>query len=363
MKQIKIQLESPWRYTSGGMGKSLVENPPEGVKYFFKRDKKVVSSQNNLNKTRLIKKGIIFLSNIVPLIKEKNVSIIPGVNLIHCEHFLCKNNKIPWVVDTEGIWQFYLGKKTNEKKIRIHKDLEKNSCKKVIFWAKYAMEDAQNIFPDLKNKFTFIYPSIPPMKFRKIKKKGITLLFVGRMFYQKGGFHALEVMDNLTKKFDNVNAIYIGEIPEESKKFYSKNTKIKIMGLTSHEKILKDIYPQSDIFIYPGYWDSFGFAYLEAMSFGIPIVTVSRPNTKEIVEEGKTGFLVPYNQNKIKIDSLGQEERRLVNDFCDATINMITNEKLRKKMSRTCMKEINEGKFSMKKNHEKLRRVYEEALK
>ena len=64
------------------------------------------------------------------------------------------------------------------------------------------------------------------------------------------------------------------------------------------------MYEKTDIFVYPGYTDTFGFSILEAMSFGIPIVTLDGFARKEIVEDGKTGFLV--NNIKEAIESINK---------------------------------------------------------
>jgi len=361
---MKVQIESPWKYSGGGMGKGLIENPPEGVKYFFKNQKKIVSDERELSKMRRIKKILILISKAFPLIKKRKVSLIKEeIDLIHCEHFLCDNKKISWVSDVEGFWQFFIGKRTKIKKNKIKNILLRENCKKIIFWTEHAKKEAEKEFPLLKNKFDFLYPAINIKKFKKSKKKNITLLFVGRSFYEKGGFHALVVLDKLTKKFNNVDAIYAGEIPENFRKKYSKNSKIKILGMVNHKKLMKEVYPSSDLLIYPGYHDSFGFAYLEAMSFGIPIVTTKRYNTEEIVENEKTGFLINYDEEKIKINRLGFNEKKLIGSFCDKISKLIENKRLREKMSKNCLKEIKFGNFSIKKRNKKLKEIYEEVLR
>ena len=361
---IFVQLESPWKYTSGGMGKGLIENPPKNIKYLFRRQKKIVSSQNRVVFTRFLKKIIMIVSNILPLIKSREISVIdPKIKIIHCEHFLCKNKDIPWVVDTEGLWQFFLGKKTDLKKIKIKNILLRYNCKKIICWADNVKKNILNTIPELKGKVITVYPAAQSIKFKKNKKKETTLLFVGRSFYGKGGFHALEVMNILTKKFDNVSAIYAGEIPEWAVKKYSKNKKIKILGVVSHKDLMKKVYPESDILIYPGYQDSFGFAYLEAMSFGIPIITTRRPNTEEIINVGNTGYLVECDLSKISIDKLESHEKKLVLELCNNASILIEDKRLIQLMSRNCLNAISNGKFSVKERNQKMREVYEEALR
>ena len=48
-----------------------------------------------------------------------------------------------------------------------------------------------------------------------------------------------------------------------------------------------EIFPQSDIFIYPGYSDTFGFALIEALASGTPIITIDGFARKDIVAARK----------------------------------------------------------------------------
>jgi len=58
-----------------------------------------------------------------------------------------------------------------------------------------------------------------------------------------------------------------------------------------------EIFPQSDIFVYPGYSDSFGFALIDALASGTPIVSIDGFARKEIVKEGKIGFVIERQKN------------------------------------------------------------------
>jgi glycosyltransferase involved in cell wall biosynthesis len=51
------------------------------------------------------------------------------------------------------------------------------------------------------------------------------------------------------------------------------------------------LYQSCDVFVFPTLSDGFGITQLEAMSHGIPVITT--PNCGWVVEEGKTGFIVP----------------------------------------------------------------------
>jgi glycosyltransferase involved in cell wall biosynthesis len=73
-----------------------------------------------------------------------------------------------------------------------------------------------------------------------------------------------------------------------------------------------DLFGQSDIFCFPTYYasESFGLVAVEAMMTGLPVVTSDWRALPEIVDEGKTGFLVPVK------DAIATAERlrRLLDD-------------------------------------------------
>jgi len=185
------------------------------------------------------------------------------------------------------------------------------------------------------------------------------LLFTGRYFFQKGGLHALEVMDRLTKKYKNVRAIFISDVPKKILDKYSKNKKIEFSGLVSFEKIIKEIYPKSDIYVYPGYTDSLGFTFIEAQACGIPVVTVDGYARKEVVQDGKTGFIIPLKE-EIDYNKL---DEYIIKKLEEKVSLLIENKKLREKMALEGKKIIKDGKFSIKERNKKLKRIYEEAIK
>ena len=99
---------------------------------------------------------------------------------------------------------------------------------------------------------------------------------------------------------------------------YKKNPKLTFLDLLPQDKVFKDIYPFSDILIYPGYSDSLGFAMLEAMSFGIPTITCEGATglcaREEIIDEGKTGFIVRAPNKGRELEKMIALAQELINN-------------------------------------------------
>lgn len=368
MKQIKVYLQYPWRFSEDHCYKSLVQYPPRGVEYinFKKKDYKISISGKKirfLNRFKVNARKILNYSK-VPIINAALTKSKEDFDLIHCAHCLSKNKR-PWVADTEGSWQFWISGENTALGRKIGgKILLKEYCKKILPWTNEAKKDLFRVFKDekIRNKIETVYPAVPVFG-KKKKHPGINLFFSGRYFYSKGAFDVLDVFDKLTKKYDDVNAILISKVPENIIKKYEKNKKIKIYDLMPLKNILNEILPKSDIWVYPGYSDSFGTSFLEAMAFGIPTVTVDGFARKEIVEDGKTGFVIKnpvIGWNKDFPIIKNREEHR--EELVKKTSILIENKRLREAMGKAAFKEIESGKFSIEHRNKQLREIYEKAI-
>lgn len=284
-------------------------------------------------------------------------------SLIHAAHCIPLNKK-PWVVDFEYVWSLAanLGNKTNRMhKIIIKKFLSSKYCRKIMPWTNTAKITLEKWYSCIfKEKTEVIYPAMPFISYKKRKKDKFSLAFISRSFYGKGGMIAVEVFRELLKKYDCVEAKVISNTPEKIRKS-TRYERINFIEPLPRKEITHSILPNTNILIYPGFSDSFGFIFLEAMNFGIPIITVDGFARKEIVSED-VGFVVKRPKN-ISIETVTKNERKIINEMIEKTIQLIENVSLRKSMGKAGKMKIFKGKFSIKERNKKLKRIYEEASK
>ncbi len=363
---MKVYLCYPWKFPDSPYYKYLFKYPPESVKYVNSSSKFKVISSSKIFKINNIAKNLAraFMS----FLEFPNVIKPPeiDVDLFHCAHCLVKTTK-PWVVDIEHYWIFSSSGKISYsqtgKKI-IKKLLLSKTCKKILPWTKAAEKSLLEVIQDreIKEKTQVLYPAVPCFvkKIKKNRRKSIILLFVARRFWGKGGLIALEVMKEILNFYEGVECICISPVPERLKKHYSQHG-IKIFDLVPQSELMK-FYERADVLIYPGFSDTFGFALLEAMAFGMAIITANGFARNEIVENNKGGFVIEFKQ-PLTCYKLGKNEKELVEKFVEKTKELIDNSKLRKKMGKHNFFLINKGKFSIKERNERLVEIYESCLK
>ncbi|MFA5953755.1 MAG: glycosyltransferase family 4 protein [Candidatus Pacearchaeota archaeon] len=364
---MKVYIQRPWKFADSPYYQYLLNFPPKGIEYIGQNSKSGVVVKKSkfkiLHKSKNLIRLFFRIFNL-PIPNAHLTRTNEKYDLIHCAHCLSLNKK-PWICDTEWVGQFWVAANFDKhpKKYLVKKILKNENCKKILAWTKWSYDGIVKEFPEIKNKIEVIYPGIPTQKLKKIKTGKINLLFVSRRFYFKGGLHALEVIDRLTKKYKDVNGIFISDIPRDILEKYSKNKKITFYDVMPQKKLFEEIYPTTDIFVYPSYTDTFGFPITEAMSFGIPVVSVDGHSRKEIIEDGKTGFVIqnPNLKNTKELENL-KTLNKTIDEIEKKVEILIKNKKLRERMSKNSLKEIEFGKFSIKERDKKLIKIYKEAL-
>ncbi len=364
MKTIRIYLQKPWKLSDSPYYKYLIENPPDEVDYVNKKDFDLIQSSGKMRLNNVVKTASKkILRKMLPNLPNAHLTRAgKKYDLIHCAHCISLNNS-PWVADIEYAEQFWATGRIGEKE-KVLKILKNSNCKRILAWTRWSEDKILKEFPEIRSKLEVLYPGITSHKFKKIETGRITLLFSSRRFFFKGGLHALEVIDRLTKKYPKVYGLIVSDVPKEILDKYSGNKKIEFRGLVPQEELFKSVYPLSDIFVYPSYTDTFGFQITEALSFGLPVVCVDGHSRKELIEEGKTGFVVPKPKNFVaeELSELKGYEKTL-RQIEEKTELIIKDNALRKSMSDNALREISEGKFSTKERNKRLRSIYEESTK
>lgn len=211
------------------------------------------------------------------------------------------------------------------------------------------------------NKITVVYNGLNPDDFISHKpanfwRKKLNLTdevpvvaMVGRLHPVKGHKFFLESASYLLKKKPQVRFLVVGDGPErkmleEYVDSLGITDKVLFMGFVSE---VAEVLPSIDVLVVPSLWEGFGLTALEAMVAGVPVLASSVGGLPEVVEHGKTGYLVPPGDAKALANGIEW---------------MLEHPKEIKKMSKNAYQVLQE-KFTSKVMASKTEELYVKLLK
>lgn len=138
-----------------------------------------------------------------------------------------------------------------------------------------------------------------------------TIFYAGRIADVKGIWPLLKAFSQVVKKFPDVRLIMAGaphvSIPTKAiKQFIDEHNiadKVELLGYIQKDKI-KEYYKACSVYVVPSYYETFCISAIEAMMYGKPVVAFSGTAPEEIVDDGKTGLLVPPGDDRALTDAL-----------------------------------------------------------
>lgn len=232
---------------------------------------------------------------------------------------------------------------------------------------------------EVGSKTEVVYWSVPKQRFTKAFTNGrVRLLFVGSVnipgqFELKGGREALEAYLLLRKRYDHLEMTVRSDMPASLKRRYGGVPGLTILDEAMPRPQVEREYRAADIFVQPGHVTP-GMAFLEAMSYELPVVTTDVWGNGEMVRDGETGFLVPksslgpdfegdrlYARSRRFERVLRNVDPRMVSALAEKLSILIDDAELRRRMGRAGRHEIERGTFSTARRNARLKRLLDEA--
>lgn len=381
----RVYLEPLWKMRS--IAQELVAYPPPGYEFVTldSPQGRIIQAASRLNFSYDLVRGtsLIVPVNLAKAYLERFRKIPENTDLTYSvEHIVFR--KEPWVVDTEYVSLLASYNVKHFKKYRkvIQRALASPYCKKVICWYEAARRTVLlNLdCAGFEQKLEVVPLAVPKKEFTKSLTNGkVKLLFVGSayipgQFEIKGGIEALEALILLKKKYDNLELVIRSDVPKDIKGKYLGLSNLRIVDGVIPWQQVEHEFKSADIFLLPAHNTPFS-VFLDAMSYEVPVVTIDAWANSEIVEDGKTGFVVEksekipyYVENFIPDFGSSQFQKairtpdpRVAEALAEKTSVLIENEELRRRMGKAGRWEVEQGKFSIKRRNEKLKRIFDEA--
>jgi starch synthase len=188
----------------------------------------------------------------------------------------------------------------------------------VIAVSKGTKEDILRAYPEIKpERIHVIYNGIDLNEYQKtaessaLIKYGVDpavpyVLFVGRITRQKGVTHLVEAIPHLPKGTQVVLCAGAPDTPEiaaEMREKVEQASKINprvvwIEKMLSRTEAIQ-LYSHASVFCCPSVYEPFGIINLEAMACRAPVVASAIGGILEVVVDGETGYLVPFERDPV----------------------------------------------------------------
>jgi alpha-1,3-mannosyltransferase len=157
-----------------------------------------------------------------------------------------------------------------------------------------------------KKKIVLIGNGIDWGRLSKIKRSGNgkTLVYFGRIAKNKRIDRILHVVNGVKRKLPDVKLFLVGKDWGERKKLEGVVVRLGIkenVAFTGEvsDKKLHAILSKSDVFILASEYEGFGISVIEAMAAGLPVVVNNIETMKELIRNGRNGYIVNFkNHNK-----------------------------------------------------------------
>lgn len=207
--------------------------------------------------------------------------------------------------------------------------------RKLLIWRAQRLvvqtQDIANYFPCLmRRKIDIVYN---PISENYVWRSGLTsvkekvIVNIGRLSPQKNHKMLINAFSAASTKYPEYQLhIYgEGEIQAETEAYIrARGLEGKVI-LKGKSNKLGDILPKAEIFALSSDYEGMSNALIEAMYVGVPVVTTAVSGTKELIENGKNGLLVPVGDEKSFTEALLQllEDKDLRNKFANEEVQII----------------------------------------
>ena len=132
------------------------------------------------------------------------------------------------------------------------------------------------------------------------------VLFVGRITRQKGVTHLVDAIRYLPPETQVVLCAGAPDTPEIATELREKVERARqnhpriiwIEKMVTRQQTIQ-LYSHARVFCCPSVYEPFGIINLEAMACRAPVVASATGGIKEVVVDGETGYLVPFDQDPV----------------------------------------------------------------
>ncbi len=176
---------------------------------------------------------------------------------------------------------------------------------RIITVSQASKQDIEKYYPFAKGKIEVIYLGVDK-NFRQMQiQKKKQILYVGSMNERKnfvGIIKAFKLLDKSDYQLVIIGNFYANfDLSEDAKEVLQsalESEKISFKSNVTNEELIR-LYNESELFVFPSFYEGFGLPVLEAMACGTPIITSNLSSLPEVGGDAAL-YCDPYDVGDIK---------------------------------------------------------------
>lgn len=261
--------------------------------------------------------------------------------------------------------------------------MSKRNFKKLIFWSRAGRATLQSYGGVSeqwsRDKAAVVYPAVRkvPHELIRFNTQQVNILFSGD-FFRKGGANVVDAFEQAQRIHPHIRL----RVCCDERDFFTANAALRreymekvrsngaiTCGRVPRRTLMREILPETDIYLLPTYNEAFGFAVLEAMAYGIPVIATNHFAIPEMVRHGVTGFLIDtggFDCEKLfrgyLVDDIPEEfKRHVTQSLFSHLCLLIESPELRVELGRKAAA-VAAAEFSFAARNRVMQGIYREAL-
>ncbi|MDG6923364.1 MAG: glycosyltransferase family 4 protein [Nitrososphaerota archaeon] len=306
-------------------------------------------------------------------------------DLVYSWNHLVFEDHTPWVVDLEYVWALMGYNETYTRMFGsvIRQRLEASSCKAILCYTELAARQIADTFGEgrIASKIRVVRRAVPPKVFtRDYSNNKPVVLFLGtrnepNAFDSKGGKEAVQAFIRARKMNPNMSMIVRSDIPPRLKPLYRQTDGVTVLSNRLTSKQLENLLRSVDMVLLPCHVTP-SMAFIEAMSYGLPVITTNEHANGEIIRDSEDGIVVPcprgiptfqdvVNGKSTMLNwekKLAELQEDSVAALTDALLRLASDATLRKRLGQSGKAEVDRGRHSIVVRNAHLKSIFDDAI-
>lgn len=230
------------------------------------------------------------------------------------------------------------------------------------------------------DKTTVVYPAAHIVEDAQapFRTEATSLLFSGD-FFRKGGANVVDAFERIQDAYPGVR-LTLCCAPEDFRTRNAalrqtyvdrvhRNPRITVTGRLPRAEFVSRVLMAADVYLMPSYVESFGFAILEAMARGVPVISTNYFAIPEMIDHGVDGLLVDtarFDCDRLfrgyRVDDIPAEFGQHVTDSVAAMLTSLLDDVDERRRLGLAAREKVRRRYSFDVRNERMRQIYDEAL-